>query len=65
MLYFHNDQQFKIWRTEATDFVQSKPGSILGSLLFLIYVNNNSSTIGMSNIILYADDSFVFSSGML
>ena len=39
-------------------------GSVLGPLLFLVYVNDMSSAIGNSSYQLYADDTVVYKAGM-
>ena len=61
--YFHNRYQ-RVFANNFSDWIsikQSVPqGTVLGSLLFSLYVNNMTCETGTSENIQYADDTVVF-----
>ncbi|KAK9731903.1 Reverse transcriptase (RNA-dependent DNA polymerase) [Popillia japonica] len=58
--YLHERQQTVLWNSvySATHYVtQGIPqGSILGPIMFIIYLNDLPDNVGTNNIFLYADD---------
>src|SRR5215813_5624606 len=65
--YLTNRKQFvclQDTRSSLLDIHQGVPqGSILGPLLFLIYINDIHSCLSTGDIYLYVDDSTIFFSG--
>ena len=59
--YLQNRQQFVVWDSSTSDLKTIKTGvpqgSVLGPLLFLIYLNDISNASELFNFISYADDS--------
>ena len=63
--YLENRQQFVEFRNTKSSILQISTGipqgSILGSLLFLIYINDFPSASSYFNFIMYADDTTLYS----
>ena len=56
--YLTNHKQItKVNNTESSPIKNKYGGSILGALLFIIYINDKEKVLEKCEIILYADDS--------
>ena len=61
--YLRNRQQFTKYDETLSSTGTIKCGSILGPLLFLLYINDISNSSNLVNFILFADNTSIFSSG--
>ena len=65
--YLRNRKQTVIYNNHESDYKEIKcgvpQGSILGQLLFLIYINDLTNVSKMLNSILFADDTSLFHTG--
>jgi hypothetical protein len=66
--YLTNRSQYCTVNYTASTCIQTPPygvpqGSVLGPLLFLIYINDISNAVTKSSLIQYADDTTLYSSG--
>ena len=57
--YLHNRKQRVVLNGSFSDYSFIKSGSVLGPLLFLIYINDLENNIN-SNINFFADDTMLF-----
>ena len=65
--YIHSRKQFTLLNGKSSDLLDIKcgvpQGSILGPLLFILYVNDISNVSTVSSLVLFADDTNIFFSG--
>ena len=64
-LYLTNRKQItRVNNTEESSPIENKyvvpQGSILGALLFIIYINDMENVLEKCEIVLYADDNLIF-----
>jgi len=66
--YLNNRSQYCIVENTPSNMIQTPPygvpqGSVLGPLLFLIYINDIDNAVTSSSLIQYADDTTLYCSG--